>query len=67
MHGVRSRTTAYRVLYGLLKPILPLLRRAFPGHILTTEQLGQAMLAVARNGAPKQILESKDIAAIVRP
>jgi uncharacterized protein YbjT (DUF2867 family) len=66
MHGVRSRTTAYRVLYGLLKPILPLLRRAFPGYILTTEQLGKAMLAVARNGAPKQILESKDIAAIVR-
>jgi hypothetical protein len=45
------------------KPFLPLLRWAFPNLILTTEQIGRAMLAVARNGAPKRILESKDIVA----
>jgi len=63
MHGIRSRTAAYRVLYKLAKPLLPALRWAFPGSILTTEQIGRAMLEVARNGAPKRILESKDINA----
>jgi hypothetical protein len=35
-----------------------------PGYILTTEQLGRAMLAVAKRGAPKRVLESQDISAI---
>ena len=65
VHGVRSKTAWYRVLYSLTKPLLPLLRRALPGYILTTEQLGLVMIAVARDGAPKRILESRDISAIV--
>ena len=64
LHGVCCRTTVYRLLYSLTKPLLPLLRRAFPDSILTTEQIGRAMLAVAGNGAPKRILESKDINAL---
>lgn len=64
LHGIRSRTAAYRVIYMLMKPLMPLLRRTFPASILTTEQIGRAMLAVARNGAPIRILESKDINAI---
>jgi len=65
LHGIRSRTALYRTIYSLTKPLWPLLRRALPGYILTTEQLGRAMLAVAKHGAPKRILESKDISAIV--
>jgi uncharacterized protein YbjT (DUF2867 family) len=64
LHGVRSKTPVYRVLYSLTKPLLPLLRRAMPGYILTTEQLGRAMIAVAGHGASKRILESQDISAI---
>jgi uncharacterized protein YbjT (DUF2867 family) len=64
LHGIRSRTTLYRLLYVLFKPLLPLLRWAFPGQILTTEQVGRAMLKVARRGAPKRILEAKDIGAL---
>jgi len=64
MHGIRSRTAAYRVLYTIMKPLLPVFRWTFPNLILTTEQIGRAMLAAARNGAPKQILESKDINAV---
>jgi hypothetical protein len=33
-------------------------------YILTTEQIGRAMLAVARQGAARNILESADIARI---
>jgi|HubBroStandDraft_6_1064221.scaffolds.fasta_scaffold168231_1 uncharacterized protein YbjT (DUF2867 family) len=61
VHGARSKTTAYRVGYALTKPVLPLLRRLFPRYILTTEEIGRAMIAVAKRGAPKNILESWDI------
>jgi uncharacterized protein YbjT (DUF2867 family) len=64
LHGIRSRTTAYNVGYALLRPLLPILRWAFPGRILTTGQIGRAMLRVARSGAPKRILEAKDIDAL---
>jgi hypothetical protein len=52
--------------YAIGKPLLPLLRLAFPDQILTTEQVGRAMLAVARHGFPKQILETKDIRAAAK-
>ena len=64
LHGIRSRTTAYNVGYAILRPLIPLLLRAFPGRILTTGQIGRAMLKVARGGAPKRILESQDIGAL---
>jgi hypothetical protein len=60
-HGERSKTKAYRVAYSLVKPLLPLLRRFFPNYILTTEEIGHAMINVAKSGAPKKILEISDI------
>jgi len=65
-HGARSKTAWYRIFYGLSKPLLPVLRRLLPDYVLTTEELGRAMLVVARKGAPKRVLESKDIRAILR-
>jgi uncharacterized protein YbjT (DUF2867 family) len=65
--GARSKTAVYRILYALLKPVLPLLRWTFPDFVLTTEQIGLAMLAVAKRGAAKQILESRDIRAVLSP
>ena len=61
MHGIRSRTTAYRIGYALTAPFLPLLRRLFPDAVTTTELVGRAMLAVAERGNPTAILESADI------
>jgi uncharacterized protein YbjT (DUF2867 family) len=62
--GVKSKTTAYRWFYTLTKPLLPVLRAMLPDQILSTPQMGQAMLAVVRNGAPKRVLESPDINAL---
>jgi len=42
--------------------VMPFLQRTFPNAIVTTEQVGRAMLAVAKQGAPSPILESRDIA-----
>jgi hypothetical protein len=61
MHGIKSRTTAYRVGYALMAPLLPLLRRLFPKAVTTTELVGRAMIAVAERGNPKAVLESADI------
>jgi hypothetical protein len=63
--GARSRTALYRVPYALARPLLPLLRRAFPNHVLTTDEIGQAMLLVARRGAPKPVLETRDIRSLL--
>ncbi|AIF47967.1 NAD(P)H-binding protein [Dyella japonica] len=61
VHGERSKTGAYRLLYTLLRPLFPVLRRLFPRHILSTVDIGQAMLSVARHGAPRPMLEVADI------
>ncbi len=63
MDGIQSRTPLYRKLYVVARPIFPLLRRTFPNHVLTTRQVGQAMLNVARHGYTKHILEARDIRA----
>jgi uncharacterized protein YbjT (DUF2867 family) len=65
LHGIKPKTTWYRVIYDVLGPLMPLLRRAFPNHVLTTEEIGRAMLAVARRGAPKPILETRDIRSVL--
>ena len=61
LHGIRSKTAAYRISYLLMAPVLPLLQRMLPTLMTTTEQLGRAMLHAARSGAPKRILETRDI------
>jgi uncharacterized protein YbjT (DUF2867 family) len=64
LHGVKSKTSSYRIFYAISKPLLPVLRWMFPSQILTTEQIGRAMIEVARHGAPKRILESRDISLV---
>jgi uncharacterized protein YbjT (DUF2867 family) len=61
MHGITSRTTWYRVTYAVLRPVFPLMRRAFPRAVTTTDQVARAMIAVARGGYPKPLLENGDI------
>ncbi len=63
LDGIQSRTRLYRVFYSGLKPLLPVLRRALPNQILTTRQIGRAMIHVARDGFSRHILESSDIRA----
>lgn len=61
LNGERSKTPAYRIAYIAARPFFPVLRRIAPRHVLTTEQIGRAMLNIARRGAPKHVLESNDI------
>jgi hypothetical protein len=64
LHGIRSKTRLYQTVYTVLNPILPLLKSTLPQFVTTTEQIGRAMLQVAKHGFPRPILESKDIASL---
>jgi uncharacterized protein YbjT (DUF2867 family) len=67
LHGIRSRTRFYRLAYAASGPLVSLLRRLSPRLVSTTEDVGLAMLTVARSGAPKKILDNGDIHALAHP
>src|ERR1051325_11525497 len=53
-HGERSKTRWTRVSYIVFRPLLPLLRAVAPGAVITTEELGRAMIRAARGDAPQR-------------
>ncbi len=63
LDGIKSKTNAYQIFYTLGKPLFPVIRLILPNQIVTTRQIGRAMLNVARNGWPNRVMEIKDIRA----
>src|ERR1700720_1414839 len=61
LHGVRSKTGWVQAIYVATAPLLTFLNRVAPKYMTTSEQLGRAMIKVARDGYPKPVLESEDI------
>ncbi|CAB3746546.1 NAD-dependent epimerase/dehydratase family protein [Paraburkholderia solisilvae] len=66
LHGIRSKTWIYRAAYALLTPLLTPLRMLLPNYVLSTQDIGLAMLTLAREGAPHAVLETRDIRALSR-
>ena len=67
--GIRSRTWGYQLGLVLLKPLFllaPLLVRAVPSAVTTSEILARAMLRVVQGRADRFILESSDVNRIGR-
>lgn len=64
--GIRSRTRSYRLLYAVLRPLLAPLQRLFPGSVLSTGIIGQAMLNAVRHGIPQPILAPAQINQLAR-
>ena len=62
LHGIKSKTRLYRALYTATAPLFPVLKALLPKYVITTEQVGRAMIAVAAGGSPKVFLENRDIA-----
>ena len=65
-NGATSRTRAYRILYPLMAPILPIFRKLMPHTVATTETIGRALLELARHGYAKTVLETRDIEEVAR-
>jgi len=61
LHGIKSKTAWIQAIYVVTAPLLSLLNRTSPKFMTTTEQVGRAMIKVARDGYPKPVLESEDI------
>ena len=61
LQGIKSKTKLYQVFYTALGPLLPVMYKVFPKFVTTTAQVGRAMLTVAKQGAPKPVLENSDI------
>ena len=62
--GIVSKTGWYRAMYAAMRPVLPWLLRVFPKYVTTTDQMGRAMIAVAKHGYAKRVLEAEDIARV---
>jgi len=64
LHGIKSKTALYRIPYLFMGPFIPLLKALFPKIVTTTEQVGRAMIRIAKQGASKRLLENVDINAL---
>ena len=62
--GARSSTPLYRVVYAILSPLYPLLKRLAPHAITTTETVGRALVEAGVAGADQQVLRSREINAL---
>lgn len=62
MHGVKSKTKLYQFFYDLMKPFNPLLLKS--NGAITSEQVGKAMIQVARVGFSHPVIESHELKRI---
>ena len=61
LDGIVPKTAWLRALYAVAAPLYPVWKALFPKYVTTTTQIGRAMIHVARAGAPKRVLENRDI------
>lgn len=66
MHGERSKAPGAGVLLKLVSPLWPILQWLWPNGVITTEELGRAMILAASKGGTKRVLESADLVALGR-
>jgi len=60
-NGIKSKTASYRIIYALVAPFLSAARHFWPNYISTTQELGKALLAAAKRGTGKRIVEAGQI------
>lgn len=61
LHGIKSRTRLYNVLYPVISPLIMVTKRISPRFVTDTDRVGRAMLRVVREGYPKKTLDTGDI------
>ena len=64
--GVRTKTPLYGVIYAVLGPLVTLVNAVAPGTVISTADVGRAMLALARDGYSKPHIEISDIKVLAR-
>ncbi len=61
MHGIRSKTDWYQKMYDVFSPLYPVMVKLMRNFVISTEELGKAMLRIAKHGAPKHVLGTADL------
>lgn len=58
-NGIRSKTKWYQLIYDIMRPFYPLLKKS--KNITTTTKIGRAMINALQANVPGQHLENRDI------
>jgi len=66
LDGIESKTSSYRMLYKLMAPFLSAARHFWPQYISTTQELGRALLAAAKHGTEKRVVEAGQIRGVLQ-
>jgi len=66
LDGIESKTPSYRMMYKVIAPFLSAARHFWPQYITTTQELGRALLAAAKNGTGNRVVEAKQIRDVLR-
>lgn len=61
LHGIKSKTKLYNLIYNISWPFYPLLEKFTPNFVTDTDRVGQAMINIVLFGYQKKILENRDI------
>jgi len=66
VHGELPRMRGARILYSVLGPLAPVIQALAPGLVITSDELGRAMIRAARDRPPTHVLEMRDLQALAR-
>ncbi|WP_339264708.1 epimerase [Paenibacillus sp. FSL R5-0470] len=64
LYGIQSKTKVYQIFYDVMKPLYPMLKKL--NSVITSEQLGRAMILVTINGYPRPRIESNELKSMIR-
>lgn len=59
--GAKAKTKAYVLLYRVVTPLYPVLRRLVPRYVTVSLQVGQAVIQTVRGGVKRHVLATADI------
>jgi len=66
VHGEVSKTRWTRIGYRVFGPIAPVIQALAPSLVISSEELGRAMIRAARERPPTHVLEMKDLQSLGR-
>jgi len=65
LDGIQSKTDSYRIMYSLTAPFLSAARYLWPNYVSTTQELGKSLLAGAKHGTEKRVIEAGQIRTLL--
>ena len=67
LKGIKSRTKSYQFVYNYFMWLVKLIKALAPDSVVTTTQIGLAMINAMLNGYGEKILKPKDIITLAGP